>query len=87
MAKETRLARLEAIYRRPAPAVPTTFDPTRLTVSERDELDRILARCRPGEGPYPRSDPRGLWALTDEELDRAAVLVHRAHGRPLPPGW
>ena len=87
MAMADRLARLEAIYRRPAPAGPTTFDPARLTVSERDELGRILARCRPGEGPYARSDPGGLWALTDGELARATLLVHVAHGSPLPPGW
>ena len=82
-----RIAALEARLVRPAPADASAPDLGRLTAAERDELGQLVVRCRPGEGPYPGSDPRGLWALTDEELHRATVLVHRALGRPLPPGW
>ena len=71
-----RLGRLEAA-RGAAPRSAPRFDRSALSAEELLLLDDLAARCRPGEGPYPASDPHGLWALTDEELDALERLAAR----------
>ena len=71
-----RLGRLEAA-RGAAPTPVARSDLAGLLPEERTLLADLAARCRPGEGPYPGSDPHGLWALTDEDLEALERLAAR----------
>jgi len=78
-----RLDRLRLVYHRPEPpAGPTTFDPTRLTMREQDELDTLLAPIAPLPGERWNLEP-----LTAEQLDRSLDLMNKAHGVPPSPAY
>lgn len=81
-----RLARLEAACQGPTGPTLPPFDPDRLTVEDRAELDdlrALLARVDVGPGPLDRrTDIRArLAALTDEELHRSGVLLRKGFGQ------
>lgn len=79
---DVRLVRLEQRRpRRPAPAA-SSFDPTRLTMREQWELDRLLAPLAPLPGERWELGP-----LTDAQLDRSAALMDKAHGIPPSPAY
>ena len=68
-----------------APWPAARCDPAGLSPEDLRLLDDLAARCRPGEGPYPASDPHGLWALTADELaalDRLAARYDPAACAP-----
>lgn len=66
-----RLDRLDVLWRRTAPRRDApAFDEARLSLSERDELDRLAGLARPGPG-----DASGVKSLSDDELERLCELA------------
>ena len=68
---ETRLRRLETLWRRPRPRdTGETFDISRLSLEQRAELDRLAAKVV----EPTMHDRHGLNDLTDFELERSSWL-------------
>jgi hypothetical protein len=74
-----RLDRLERLVPAPPPQPQSTPDWARLTVSERERIEELAAKCR-----LKSSGRWDLGPLTDDELDELAELVTKLDGKERP---